>query len=864
MKNIKNIALLFLVCVLFITGLFAAEYNFEFKETHSDWERQLRLACWMNNDGILSNDYIAEKLFKYTYNSLTPAQKDSAADFRGFWWWGIYKGVYRNERFYDFYELDTLAGMPIDINTIRNEIENNNSFKYFEIVDLGRYREYKTKNLLYNLISDNDSDIRWASAWSLCMLGDDAFVDTVINALALENVLYTFYMAFQRLPNPPINKLIECLAVSEITEQSRFYSDEWFWSNNPVTVRTHAMIALASIGERAIPALHVALNDDRALVRENAAEALGRIADTTSIKQLKKLAKTDPELPVREASKWALTAIYNQHRPREEYLAEKYPCPVQPSEHFGHWVDSLEIVQIITNPNIIYPIKPIIDTVEILMPYVEKFDLKMTTIYANALRLINVFNTGELSIKDLPYLASKIENALKSYPTTRAEIWSTFDNVHIFQNNWAYGWPPEVANFFSNIVNKIFYDLIEGIVRNSIFEELIIDGCRDNSLAAINLAGRFKLLSASPILESNISKDKCRTISEQAITCNVLGEIGCKTSVPILKSLLESNIESGWVWRQARIALSTINTQFVYTMPEFEKMADFSEGLVGIKINDKWGYLNYEGVLVIKPQFDIVERFRNGYAKVNIGGKDGYFEYRQGGKWGLISSKGDVIFEPQFDEILDFCNGIARVINNEKWGYIRDNGEVICKPQFVWCSEYSEDNIARVRINNKEGYINAGGEIVCEPQFDECNDFSEGLASIKIDDIYGFIDRQFKIVIKPNFKYARDFSEGLACVLEYPIISIRSNQFIISERYGYIDTYGNYAIEPEYTEASSFSEGLAAVGIDEKYGYINKQGKIIIEMEYDYVAEFKEGKAYVNKGSESFYINKEGKRIKVH
>ncbi|NEO54198.1 MAG: hypothetical protein F6K54_14575 [Okeania sp. SIO3B5] len=52
----------------------------------------------------------------------------------------------------------------------------------------------------------------------------------------------------------------------------------------------------------------------------------------------------------------------------------------------------------------------------------------------------------------------------------------------------------------------------------------------------------------------------------------------------------------------------------------------FSEGLVAIKIGNKWGFIDRTGKMVISPQFDKVENFWKGLAPVKIGDESGYID----------------------------------------------------------------------------------------------------------------------------------------------------------------------------------------------------------------------------------------------
>ncbi|HBK31189.1 MAG TPA: hypothetical protein DDZ78_06140, partial [Porphyromonadaceae bacterium] len=63
------------------------------------------------------------------------------------------------------------------------------------------------------------------------------------------------------------------------------------------------------------------------------------------------------------------------------------------------------------------------------------------------------------------------------------------------------------------------------------------------------------------------------------------------------------------------------------------------EGLLRIRKNDKTGYANMDGKIVIQPLYDLALPFKNESAIVAIGGRyvqSGEYQNLEGGKWGLI------------------------------------------------------------------------------------------------------------------------------------------------------------------------------------------------------------------------------------
>ncbi|MEH1790955.1 MAG: WG repeat-containing protein [Nostoc sp.] len=60
--------------------------------------------------------------------------------------------------------------------------------------------------------------------------------------------------------------------------------------------------------------------------------------------------------------------------------------------------------------------------------------------------------------------------------------------------------------------------------------------------------------------------------------------------------------------------------------PQFDDASrKFSEGLIAVELEKKWGYIDKAGKIVINPQFDYANsEFIDGLAQVNIGDKSGY------------------------------------------------------------------------------------------------------------------------------------------------------------------------------------------------------------------------------------------------
>jgi hypothetical protein len=96
----------------------------------------------------------------------------------------------------------------------------------------------------------------------------------------------------------------------------------------------------------------------------------------------------------------------------------------------------------------------------------------------------------------------------------------------------------------------------------------------------------------------------------------------------------------------------------------------FSDGVVRVQVNTKYGFINKKGEFAVKPQYDEAEDFSEGLAVVQIGEKYGY-----------INTSGNILINPLFDYVGSFHNGLAQVRLDDKMAYINKKGEYIWGPE---------------------------------------------------------------------------------------------------------------------------------------------------------------------------------------
>ena len=185
--------------------------------------------------------------------------------------------------------------------------------------------------------------------------------------------------------------------------------------------------------------------------------------------------------------------------------------------------------------------------------------------------------------------------------------------------------------------------------------------------------------------------------------------------------------------------------------PKYHLAKDFSEGLAAVwDENNDLVYINDQEQKIIKIDFAQTGNSSMGILDLS-GFHYGLAWIKWNNKYGYIDKRGQMVIQPMFDVTTDFSEGLACVNVNNKWGYIDVSGKYVIDAKFDMAFPFSE-GLGCVRIgdeeNGKWGYIDKTGKLIIDTKFNKAEPFSNGIACVMIDLTEGEIDNNNTYVLK--------------------------------------------------------------------------------------------------------------------
>lgn len=146
---------------------------------------------------------------------------------------------------------------------------------------------------------------------------------------------------------------------------------------------------------------------------------------------------------------------------------------------------------------------------------------------------------------------------------------------------------------------------------------------------------------------------------------------------------------------------------YLLTDYEYDDCGSFSDGLLAVRKNGKWGYINKEGEEIIPIEYDAswdtfvpYENIRTGKtAAFCYAATGGYVVLKKGDSWLIKDTAGStVIDEGKYEALRPVHNGKCWAKKNGKWGVIKISGSRetdsgLTREKFIEQTSYADDDI---------------------------------------------------------------------------------------------------------------------------------------------------------------------------
>lgn len=297
----------------------------------------------------------------------------------------------------------------------------------------------------------------------------------------------------------------------------------------------------------------------------------------------------------------------------------------------------------------------------------------------------------------------------------------------------------------------------------------------------------------------------------------------------------------------------------------YDQARNFSEGIAFVKKGLDSYFINTKG----KVEFKMSSLYEYGGDC-----KEDLIPFKQNNRKGFLNKKGKVVIAAKYFNVGQFNGGIVEVYDSLNWGIINKKGEIIVPIIFDQIGNNSK-NLVSIRNRERAGFLDKLGNVVVPMIFDNTFGYSDYGSAIKYGENYDIYKENgiIKVKLRPKKEenpVPENYSQKLITEQDgyflppyYQYYSGMPELAIVVKngKVGFINREKKIIIPFKYKNAYPFSYGLAAVFDGKKWGFIDINNNVVIPLIYDKVLDFFEGATLVFMGKESFGIDKKGKRI---
>lgn len=204
-----------------------------------------------------------------------------------------------------------------------------------------------------------------------------------------------------------------------------------------------------------------------------------------------------------------------------------------------------------------------------------------------------------------------------------------------------------------------------------------------------------------------------------------------------------------------------------------------------------------------------------------VGFSNGLCAIKKNEKWGYIDTTGKLVIDTIYDYARNFADeGLARVIKGTQHMFINKNGKCVIEVDSTLTG--FEHNRAAVIIDGEKYLIDKYGNRICKIDCDNIDYFDDNcLATITKDGKVSKIDTLGNVVLCTNYDFVSSF---------YDRVAFARNE----NGWGLIDINGNEIVHPEYNNVYMFYDNDDILPVSKKiYTSWNSDDSSEVFLQYD-------------------------------
>lgn len=353
------------------------------------------------------------------------------------------------------------------------------------------------------------------------------------------------------------------------------------------------------------------------------------------------------------------------------------------------------------------------------------------------------------------------------------------------------------------------------------------------------------------------------------------------TNIRLIQDMLIASTSSTFYGSRGNVGLIDLKGSIVLPF-EYSSIEFATCGLVWIHKDQKIGLATTDGKILLTPQYGKVEKFINGFAKVNNGH---WYEYDEDygrysvrtvtefseGKWGLINSEGILILPPIYDSIrvledtqiivsrqIDIKSSnsnihISGVTNYQGELLIKDcsGNYILASKKYDWQEDFDTEGQSRVYYNGNIGVVNEKfqqivscqiegqpSEFVLLEEYDWGYNSESQFVIIEKDRKKGIVDYTNNIVIKPVYDQINVLSNSTNTLFKCGVQNENHIYYRPSYTWSIINVDGKPVIDILSEEIIPLGFSLLAIKNNNKYSIVDFNGQSTSETSFDTVLCF--------------------------